>query len=245
MVRRLNSYKQLCTEFYDLDKPEAPPLALAFYWQLYEAQGGPALEVMCGSGRFLLPFATRGAGIDGVDASPEMLAACRRALEQRGLHAALYEQFAEDLDLPRRYRYAFVPGGSFVLIPHEAQANVLGRLARHLEPGALLAVELHPPAKGNYFTSTGKTERRVTRPDGAEIVLTVQDGGAYQYDLVRDGAVLSSEVETYGWNPRERLEFVSMLEAAGFTSVEALRPYTTTPATDEEGFVVYVCRRSA
>jgi SAM-dependent methyltransferase len=245
MVHRLNSYKQLCTEFYDLDKPEAPAYALAYYFQLYDAEGGPALEVMCGSGRFLLPFAARGADIDGVDASPEMLAACRKALKQQSLSAALYQQFVEDLDLPRTYRYVFVPGGSFVLIPHADQANSLRQLARHMEPEALLALELHTPAQGNYFTSSGRTERRVTRPDGAQIVLTTQEDGSYRYDLVKDGAVLASEVETYGWNPRKRREFVAMLEAAGFRSVEAVRPYTATSATDDDGLVVYVCRRSA
>jgi SAM-dependent methyltransferase len=245
MVRKLDSYMQLCTEFYDLDKPSAPPDALAFYWQLYEAQGGPALEVMCGSGRFLLRFAARGADIDGVDGSPEMLAACRRALRQRGLSATLYEQFIEDLDLPRLYSYAFVPGGSFVLIARDEQARALEQLARHTEPGALLAVELHTPGQGNEFTVKGRAERRVTRPDGAEIVLTMEASGAYRYDLIRDGTVQSSQVETYGWNPRERHEFVAMLEAAGFSSVEAVRPYSATPASDHDGLIVYVCRRSA
>src|SRR5688572_24771645 len=108
MTQRLDSYKSLCTEFYDLDKLHAPPDALEFYWRLFAESGGPALEVMCGSGRFLLPFAARGADIDGIDASPDMLAACRAKLAERGLHAGIYEQFVDELALPRTYRFVFV-----------------------------------------------------------------------------------------------------------------------------------------
>jgi SAM-dependent methyltransferase len=240
-MRSLGSYGRLCTEFYDLDKPEAPPDALEFYWRLYVAEGGPALEVMCGSGRFLLPFAACGAHIDGVDASPRMLQACRRKLSERGFEAALYEQFVEDLDLPRRYRYAFVPGGSFVLIEAGSQVDVLQRIAAHLEPGGLLAVELHTPVEPNYFDSTPQV-RRVTRPDGAEIVLTAERG-LYRYDLVKDGAVLRSETETYGWHPRGRSAFTAKLQDGGFGEVRAVKPYTDAPADDADGLIVYLARR--
>ena len=70
-----------------------------------------------------------------------------RALEQRGLRAALYEQFVEDLDLPRRYRYVFVPGGSFVLIPRGVTGERPATARRaHASPGPL-AVELNTPAR--------------------------------------------------------------------------------------------------
>ena len=51
----LGSYGRLCTEFYDLDKPE-PPLAELERYARYAARAeGPVHEAMCGSGRFLLP----------------------------------------------------------------------------------------------------------------------------------------------------------------------------------------------
>src|SRR5207248_8049053 len=69
-------YKRLLTEAYDLDKPEAPEQELARWMQFAREAYGPVLEVMCGSGRFLVPLARAGIDIDGVDASDDMLAAC-------------------------------------------------------------------------------------------------------------------------------------------------------------------------
>jgi hypothetical protein len=52
----MSSYGSLCTEFYDLDKPNAPRDALDFYALKARAAGGRVLEPMCGSGRFLVPM---------------------------------------------------------------------------------------------------------------------------------------------------------------------------------------------
>ena len=52
----MNSYRRLCTEFYDIDKPRPPDEAFAFYRGRAEQVKGPILEPMCGSGRFLLGF---------------------------------------------------------------------------------------------------------------------------------------------------------------------------------------------
>ena len=160
----LQSYAELCAEAYDLDKPEPPKYELAFYWQLFErsggvAGGGPVLELMCGTGRFLVPFAERGADIDGVDASPQMLAACRAKLEGRGLSAGVYEQFTQDLDLPRRYGYAFLPGGSFTLLDRLDARETLRRVRDHLLPGAILTLDCLVP-------------RRITSPEASTISST-------------------------------------------------------------------------
>jgi SAM-dependent methyltransferase len=243
-MRSLDSYKKLCTEFYDLDKPVPPPDAFDFYWRRYEAAGGPVLEAMCGSGRFLLPFAERGADIDGVDASPEMLEACRVKAEARGLRLHLYLQFLQELTLPRRYRFAFVPAGSFVLIPSDDHDAALRRLAAHLLPGAELIVEMITPG-GDIDGAAGPVaERRVSRPDGSEIVLTVA-GGRHRYDLVHHGEVLESEFESYGWAPRSLFEFQAMLANAGFDAIQAWEPYTEKPASEgDDRTIVYVCRRA-
>jgi hypothetical protein len=65
----------------------------------------------------------------------------------------------------------------------------------------------------------------------------------HRYDLVRDGVVTASELETYGWHPRACREVVEMLEAAGFTGVETVLPFSGEPASGDEGFIVYLARR--
>ncbi len=47
--------------------------------------GGPALDIGCGTGRLLLPYRAAGLDVDGVDPSAEMLALCRAKAEAHGL----------------------------------------------------------------------------------------------------------------------------------------------------------------
>ena len=243
--RVLDSYKNLCTQFYDLDKPEPPQPAFDFYWRRFEQAGGPALEAMCGSGRFLVPFAQRGADIDGVDASPQMLDACRRRAEEAGVTPGLYLQFLQDLETPRLYSFVFCPAGSFQLIPHDDQLPALRALVRHMQPGAELVLEMGFPGESRADSGDAPTERRVTRPDGADIVLTWDDRGQMRYDLVRDGAVIKTEYETFILHPTPRAEFEQMLADAGLTNIRALWPYGETIARENAPFAVYVCQKES
>lgn len=242
--RELDSYKDLCTQFYDLDKPEPPPAELDFYWNRYARHGGAALEAMCGSGRFLVPFARRGADIDGVDASPQMLAACRARAGAAGVEVGLFAGFLEDFETPRRYRFVFCPAGSFALIPHAGQPAALRALARHMLPGAELALEMCFPSGLGEGPSSADGERRVRRPDGAVIVLTWESDRRMRYELVREGRVLRTERETFTLHPTPRAEFERMLRHTGFTNLRVWRPHEPCPARDGDGSAVFVCERS-
>ena len=70
------SYGPLCTLFYDADKPVAPDAEVTWYAQRLPRDQGPLLELMCGSGRLLVPLAARGLKLHGVDSSAAMLASC-------------------------------------------------------------------------------------------------------------------------------------------------------------------------
>ena len=67
-----NYYGSLCTEMYEILHREAPQDELAFYLS-YAKKGMKILEPLCGSGRFLVPFAQSGFWIQGVDNSAEMI----------------------------------------------------------------------------------------------------------------------------------------------------------------------------
>src|SRR2546422_9422646 len=121
-IRRAE-YKALLTEAYDLDKPEAPGEALAYYMRHIRACGEPVLEAMCGSGRFLAPLLEAGIDVDGVDASADMLAACAARCEERRIRARTYRQFLHELGLPRRYRLIFAGGASLGLIVDESEVT--------------------------------------------------------------------------------------------------------------------------
>ncbi|CZL29099.1 putative acetyltransferase YhhY [Legionella pneumophila] len=72
-MKKLDTYQSLCTEVYDLSKPNAPHDAYPFYRSYAVEAKGPILEPMCGTGRFLLPLAEEGFDVHGFDASQPML----------------------------------------------------------------------------------------------------------------------------------------------------------------------------
>lgn len=226
----MTSYGLLCTEFYDLDKPQAPPDALDFYADQAAQAGGRVLEPMCGSGRFLVPMVRAGLAVDGTDASAAMIDACRRRLAAEGLQADLYAQDMAALALPGPYRLAFIPSGSLGLLGDDAtlQAALAG-LRAHLAPGAPLLAEFsEPDALGAQAGPTDFAPRSVVCPDGAVITYT---GCAHpadaqgrtriegRYVKSMHGTVQATEDETLTLrgHPRERL--AAMLRAAGFATV--------------------------
>src|SRR5439155_9828536 len=96
--RQLAEYKALLTEAYDLDEPGPPPQELAYYLGHIQTCGEPVLEAMCGSGRYLVPLLEAGVDVDGVDASPDMLAACATKCAARGLTVRTRRQLLQELD---------------------------------------------------------------------------------------------------------------------------------------------------
>jgi SAM-dependent methyltransferase len=68
----MNTYQTLCTQFYDIDKPDAPADALKFYMDYADKADGRIFEPMCGTGRFLIPMLQKGFDIVGSDGSPHM-----------------------------------------------------------------------------------------------------------------------------------------------------------------------------
>ena len=248
----LNAYKKLCTEFYDITKPDPPPDALEFYLQQQKSASEPVLEPMCGSGRFLITFLEQGIDIDGTDASPHMLQACRDHCKKKGVSPVLYEQFLEESKLPRQYRFTFIPAGSFgLLVDSQAAKGSLRQLYKYLLPGGKLVVEIETPrAQPKSLGSWGGFW--ITRPDGTKIVLSSLvtydpekqiQRDIHRYELLKDGHLIDTEFEDFELRFYELDEFQQILEATSFIDVRASRPYGDTEPDDSDRTIVFSCRK--
>lgn len=236
-------YRRLLTEAYDLDKPEAPPTELAFYRECVARYGEPALELMSGSGRFLVPLRAAEVDIDGCDASADMLAAAERRCAAAGVTAALHAQAVEDLDLPRRYAFVFCGGGSFGLLRGDVDvARALERIRAHLLPGGRFLLEVETPAAAPPSVQPW-TGRWWQRPDGATIVLrgigrydeaTRIEQGVGIYELFVDGTLVETELNNWVRRFWEPAEIVAAVAAAGFVDMRVTRAFTSEPASDGE-----------
>jgi hypothetical protein len=230
MEPTMASYGPLCTEFYDADKPEAPADAVDYYLTRAKSAGGPVLEPMCGSGRFLLPLLRAGVDIEGIDAAPAMLDACQRRALLEGLRPVLYRQVLEELLLQRKYRMAFVPSGSIGLLADTALPSALRKIKHHLEPGAVLLLEVV-----RFMDSEGiasDSEPRVVQIDSKTTITytcrgsLATDGASIEYDGIyekrRNSVIVETETETLSLGLYQPSRFIELLVACGFRRVNVL-----------------------
>ncbi len=145
------AYDRLCTLFYDATKPRASDAEIAWYASRLPRDIGPALEVMSGSGRVLLPLVLQGFNVHGADTSAAMLDSCEARLAAAGVTATLFRQDAASLNLPFRYAAALIAAGSFqLLVDPIAARRTLERIRAHLVAPGLLLMDMYVPAEAAH-----------------------------------------------------------------------------------------------
>jgi SAM-dependent methyltransferase len=252
----MESYQKLCTELYDLTKPDPVQEVWPYYLAHAEAAAGPILEPMCGSGRYLIPLLERGLDIDGVDPSPDMLRACRDKCAAKRLSPTLYQQFLHDMQLPRRYALVFIPAASFGLVTVDDQVHAsLHNIYDAMLPGAKLVLEVETPV--NKPQTLGRWHAHYyERPDGAKIVHSTfdqsydDDGNILRalgkYELVQNGRLLETEWETFDLRFWEPDTFAELLAKSGFADIKPVKIWGSVedraPDPDDPQ-VAFECRR--
>jgi ubiquinone/menaquinone biosynthesis C-methylase UbiE len=207
---------------------------------------------MCGSGRFLIPLLERGLDIDGVDASPHMLQACRNHCAKLGITPVLHEQFIERITFSRQYDLVIIPASSFCLVIERKDVEEsLRRIYALMTPAGkfVVEVELHRQRPSESRPWEG---RWVERPDGAKIVLSslshydAKDHLMHsinRYDLIKNGQLFETEFEDFNLRYYDLIEFDQLLEAAGFQDRKALKLYTFSAADETDRSVVFECSK--
>jgi len=122
---------------------------LPLYQQLARRADGPLLELMCGTGRLLLPLAEAGYTLTGVDISPAMLAIARSRLSaaELGDRVTLLEGDVRDVSLPTgSFALAFIAVNSFMHLESlRDQLACLSNIRRSLARRGLLIIDLFNP----------------------------------------------------------------------------------------------------
>ena len=134
--------------YYDADfRDQIDDLSL--YRELGRRNDGPLLELMCGSGRVLVPLAEEGYTITGVDSSAAMLEIARQRLLEVGAseQVTLIEGDVRSVELPaQHFGMAFVAINSFMHLEEvRDQLATLAVAKRALQKRGLLVLDLFNP----------------------------------------------------------------------------------------------------
>jgi ubiquinone/menaquinone biosynthesis C-methylase UbiE len=226
-----------------------------FYLDAIRRYGEPVLDVGCGTGRILLDYLQQGIDIDGVDNSPEMLALCREKARRLGLSPVLFEQYMEELALPRRYRTILVPSSSLGLVIDPPMVDrAIQRFLDHMEPGAALISPLTQlwkegdPLESEWTSSAERPEdhatiRRVERSryDPA----TELEHAEATYQVIMDGKVVAEE--THRRSPAVRsytqAQTRALYERNGLEDVTLYHEFTFEPARPEDRLFTAIGRK--
>lgn len=252
MEKNLDSYLNLCTQFYDLIRPQPPEDAYAFYRSYVANAGGVALEPMCGSGRFLLPLLKEQFEITGFDASEHMLAALHAKAQLQHLKPDVWQGFAEDLSSTQRYNLIFIPSGSFGHLIHlDTIKKSLKLFYDHLNPEGILLFEAETskivPDQLGVWRGVA-----CDKPDGNLILVnrltTFENNVCYsidKYELVEKGQIIQTEIERF--NVRiydDPAILMNLLKEAGFKEIKMIKAFNRTAEPDnDDSSMVYECTK--
>ncbi len=220
-----------------------------FFQDAINQFGEPALELACGTGRLLLKYIERGMGVEGLDASAEMLDICRTKALARGVKATLHHQSMRAMELPRKFRTVFCAAGSFTLLSDESDARAaLTRIYDHLETDGRVVIALYVPWQNRHPTGPDPANewyvrREAVRPeDGATARCSVREShdpvGQLHHahghnEVILDRRVVQTESFSLICRWWEPWQFVNLVTNAGFIDARVLDGYTNQRADDD------------
>lgn len=249
-MKNLSTYLSLCTEVYDLSKPNPPEDAYAFYRNYAMRANGPILEPMCGTGRFLLQLLEEGFNVHGFDASDHMLKALHAKAKAKNLEATVWKGFVEDLKKPEKYNLVFIPSGSFCLIIDPVIVKAaLKTLYSHLNDSGIFLFEVETPqAVPPLDVWRGSVWHK---PNGQMIILsqlaTMKDNvcnSIGKYELIDNNNIIHTEIEELKVRIYDPHELTAIIKNCGFKDVRVIKAFDhkAAPGTHDES-IVYECRK--
>ncbi|MFI7215495.1 class I SAM-dependent methyltransferase [Micromonospora maritima] len=210
------------------DGPGNPDPAPAVEFLAPLAEGGPVLELAVGTGRVALPLAARGLAVEGVEASPEMVAHLRAKPGGADMPVTIGDM--ADVPVAGPYRLVFLVFNTlFNLVSEERQAACFRNVARVLAPGGAFVVETFVPDPADFDRDEQVQVREVTE-DSATIRMHRYDRAAQTF--VRQtvtfdaaGVHLKPFAMRYAWP--EQID--EMAERAGLRLAERYADWDRTP----------------
>lgn len=189
-----STYGENIAEVYDDWYSELDPQAIPTLVEL--AQGGRALELGIGTGRIALPLSEAGIEVQGIDASPAMVAKLRA--KPGGEKIKVYHGNFANVDVQGQFDLIYIAFNTFfALTTQEEQIRCFTNVANHLSPNGVFLIKVFVPDLSRYdrdqtvrVTSIEESAVRLetSRIDPAQQFITSQaihlsEGGIRMYPV--------------------------------------------------------------
>ncbi|MFF0182101.1 class I SAM-dependent methyltransferase [Micromonospora sp. NPDC005223] len=224
------------------DGPGNPDPAPAVDLLARLAEGGPVLELAIGTGRVALPLAERGLAVEGVEASPEMVAHLRAKPGGADMPVTIGDM--ADVPVPGPYRLVFLVFNTlFNLVSEERQAACFRNVARVLAPGGAFVIEAFVPDPADFDRDEQVQVREVTE-DSATVRMHRYDRAAQTFvrqtvTFDASGVHLKPFAMRYAW-PEQVDE---LAERAGLRLTERYADWDRSPFDADSRSHISVYRR--
>ena len=182
-------FGRMWADTYDVTSSPDPAAAVEFLAGL--AGDGPVLELAVGTGRVAIPLAARGIAVEGIEASPEMIAVMRAKPGGDAIPVSVGDM--ADVDVTGPYPLVYLVYNTlFNLTGEGRQEDCFRNVARVLAPGGAFVIEAYVPGTDESDEERHVEVRSVTE-DSVELRLHSYDYRAQtfirQTIVITDGSV--------------------------------------------------------
>ena len=233
-----NYYGNLCTEMYEILHDKAPQDELDFYLS-YAEKNKKILEIMCGSGRFLVPFLEYGYNIRGVDFSVEMLEKLKLKVPEADVEYADIAEYTTN----EQFDYIFISSGSVSLFTDmNLCQKILKKIKGLLAPAGKFVFAVDTIAAKCLDNDDYETSVSVKMKNGFDLVLKTKNYFDVQqqiqfspgiYELYDRDKLLKSEHMDFQTHLYKFGEMENYLREAGFTEIKTYSSFEKEIAIDD------------
>ncbi|MER7930160.1 class I SAM-dependent methyltransferase [Streptomyces sp. NPDC096057] len=139
--------------------------------------GEKVLDIGCGTGRFTVPMAEKGADVSGLDISRPMLDVASRKLAERGLNADLREGDMAHLPFPDATFDTVTSMLALMHVPLEDRQTVFSEVARVLRPGGRMLLGVKNSVFEEMFTGDRFASVDITDVASKQLLFTQTRSG--------------------------------------------------------------------
>lgn len=233
-----NYYGNLCTEMYEILHDKAPQDELDFYLS-YAEKNKKILEIMCGSGRFLVPFLEYGYNIRGVDFSVEMLEKLKLKAPEADVEYADIAEYTTN----EQFDYIFISSGSVSLFTDmNLCQKILKKIKGLIAPAGKFVFAVDTIAAKCLDNDDYEMSVSVKMKNGFDLVLKTKNYFDVQqqiqfspgiYELYDRDKLLKSEHMDFQTHLYKFGEMENYLREAGFTEIKTYSSFEKEIAIDD------------